>query len=304
MFSAPIAVLMVVALLKMCSVVIAGGLAANDFAQKDAGALRTDVAALDVLNVVEPAKAYFAAGNLAVLDGRLEDADKQFSKALARTAPEESCATRVNLELVRETLGDKAAGVLDVEAALAGYRSALTAVHDAPAGCFAGNADPDQERRVVRDEAAARLNDKIDDLQVPPPPAANPRAATRATATPAARRRIRARRTGCPTAAEPGLGRSAATAATDSAGCGGCAALAGRREMRRHRRFRGDQHVARPPVVQSPGQYAVRIATTQLHEQNLLLDVGRGRRNALRSQRFHRFGQPLDDRRRTPDPGR
>jgi hypothetical protein len=169
-FSAPVAVLMVVVLLKLCSVVIAGGLAPTDFAQKDTGALRTDVAALDVLNVIEPAKAFFAAGNLAVLDGRLEEADEQFSEALARTTPEESCATRVNLELVRETLGDKAAGVLDVETAVARYRDALAAVNDAPSGCFEGNADPDQERRVVRDQASARLNGKIDDLAAAPPP--------------------------------------------------------------------------------------------------------------------------------------
>jgi hypothetical protein len=177
-FSAPVAVLMVVVLLKLCSVVIAGGLAASDFAQKDTGALRTEVATLNALNLVEPAKGFFAAGTLAVLDGRLDDADKQFSEALARTGAAESCDTRVNLELVRETLGDKAAGVLDVETAVARYRNALAAVTDAPAGCFAGNADPDQERRVVRDQAAARLNGKIDDLQVappvPPPPATVP----------------------------------------------------------------------------------------------------------------------------------
>jgi hypothetical protein len=178
LFSAPIALLLVIVLLKLSSVVIAGGLAASDFAQKDTGALRTEVATVNALNVVEPAKAFFAAGDLAVLDGRLEDADAQFSEALARTGPAESCATRVNLELVRETLGDKAAGVLDVATAVARYRSALTAVNDAPAGCFEGNADPDPERRVVRNEAAARLNDKIDDLQaappVPPPPSAAP----------------------------------------------------------------------------------------------------------------------------------
>jgi len=179
LFSAPVALLLVIVLLKLSSVVIAGGLAASDFAQKDTGALRTEVATLNALNVVEPAKGFFAAGDLAVLDGRLEEADAHFSEALARTAPAESCATRVNLELVRETLGDKAAGVLDVEAAVARYRGALTAVNDAPSGCFEGNADPDQERRVIRNEAAARLNDKIDDLQaapppVPPPPAAVP----------------------------------------------------------------------------------------------------------------------------------
>jgi hypothetical protein len=177
LYSAPVAVLLVVVLLKLCSVVIAGGLASTDFAQKDAGALRTEVATLNAFNVVEPAKAFFAAGALAVLDGRLEDADGQFTEALARTAPADSCDTRVNLELVRETLGDKAVGVLDVEKAVANYRSALTAVNDAPVGCFAGNADSDQERRTVREEAAARLKGKIDDLAVAPPPPPPPVAA-------------------------------------------------------------------------------------------------------------------------------
>jgi hypothetical protein len=164
-FSAPIAVLMVVAILKSSSVVIAGGSAATDFAHRDNGALRGDVAVLSLLNVVEPAKAYFAAGDLAVLDGRLEDADAQFANALARTAPAESCPTRINLELVRETLGDKAAGVLDGAAAVARYRGALSVVDGAPAGCF----DAD---------TAARLHDKIDAALVapppPPPPVAEP----------------------------------------------------------------------------------------------------------------------------------
>jgi hypothetical protein len=176
-FSAPVAALLVVALLKLCSVVIAGGAAASDYAQRDAGALRGDVAMLNVLNVVEPARASFAAGDLAVLDGRLEDADTHFADALARTDPAESCPARVNLELVRETLGDRAAGVLDVEAAVARYQSALAVVDDAPAGCFKANTDPDPGRRVVRDQAAGRLDDKIDAVRVAPPPPPPPVAA-------------------------------------------------------------------------------------------------------------------------------
>ena len=177
-FSAPVAVLMVVAILKLCSVVIAGGSAATDYAKRDAGALRGDVAMLNPLNVVEPAKAYFAAGALAVLDGRLEDADAQFGQALAHTEFEASCPVRVNLELVRETLGDKAAGAGNVEAAVAHYLGALSVVDGAPAGCFAGNTDPDPDRRTLRDEAAARLKAKIDAVRVapppPPPPVAEP----------------------------------------------------------------------------------------------------------------------------------
>jgi hypothetical protein len=164
-FSAPVAVLMVVAILKSSSVVIAGGSAATDFAHRDNGALRSDVAVLSLLNVVEPAKAYFAAGDLAVLDGRLEDADAQFANALARTDAAESCPTRINLEIVRETLGDRAAGVLDGTAAAARYRGALSVVDGAPAGCFGA-------------DTAARLHDKIDAALVapppPPPPVAEP----------------------------------------------------------------------------------------------------------------------------------
>jgi hypothetical protein len=194
-FSAPVAVLLVVALLKLSSVVIAGGAAISDYAQRDAGALRGDVATLNMLNVVEPARASFAAGDLAVLDGRLEDADTHFSDALAHTEPAESCPARINLELVRETLGDRAAGVLDVEAAVARYQSALAVVDEAPAGCFKGNTDPDPERRVVRDEAIDRLNDKIAAVRVAPrsagTPAANPAGrggAVRRSVTPGAGR--------------------------------------------------------------------------------------------------------------------
>ncbi len=177
-FSAPVAVLIVVAILKLSSVVIAGGLAASNFAERDAGALRGNVAMLNVLNVVEPAKASFAAGGLAVLDNRLDDADREFSAALARSAGAESCPARVNLELVRETLGDRAASVLDGEQAVARYLSALTVVEEAPAGCFTGNTDSDEQRRAVREEAAARLHAKIDAARVapppPPPPVAEP----------------------------------------------------------------------------------------------------------------------------------
>ena len=46
-----------------------------------------------MLNVVEPAKAHFAAGDLAVLDNRLAEADRQFSESLRRTEPAEACGT-------------------------------------------------------------------------------------------------------------------------------------------------------------------------------------------------------------------
>ncbi|MDT7760579.1 MAG: hypothetical protein QOH27_6477 [Mycobacterium sp.] len=165
--SAPVAAVLVVAVVKLASVGVAGDSAAADFADRDAGALRGDVAVLNLLNVVEPGKAYFAAGALAVLDGRLQDADTQFSEALARTDPEQSCPTRLNLALVREALGDKASAIADGNTAVNRYLSALTVVDAAPTGCF-------------EDDTASRLNEKIDVARVvppPPPPAPPPVAA-------------------------------------------------------------------------------------------------------------------------------
>ncbi|MGZ8748213.1 MAG: hypothetical protein ACXWZ2_14675, partial [Mycobacterium sp.] len=140
-FSAPVALLLVVVIVKSLSVVIAGDSAASAYTERDDAGLRRAVDSLTVLNVIEPAKAYFAAGSLAVLDNRLEEADRQFSESLARTEPAESCAARVNLQLVRETLGDRAAAVLDRRTAVAQYVRARTIVEQAPPGCFAGNAD-------------------------------------------------------------------------------------------------------------------------------------------------------------------
>ncbi|MDT5064045.1 MAG: hypothetical protein QOK02_200 [Mycobacterium sp.] len=171
-FSAPVVIAVIVVLVKLWSVVIAGSAVPNDFATKDTAALRQDVAALDVINVIEPEKASFAAGALAVLDDRLSDAEAHFSAASAETDPGESCPALVNLELVRETLGDRAATASDAETASRRYRGALETIARAPSGCFAGSTDPDSRRRAVLDSAARRVNDKINALasHAPPPP--------------------------------------------------------------------------------------------------------------------------------------
>ena len=176
--SAPVSVVLILVLVKLWSVVIAGGSAASDFAERNTDALRGDVSALSVLNVVEPAKSHFAAGTLAVLDDRLVEADGEFTQALARTEAARSCPVRVNLELVRETLGDRAAAAFD-GSAVDRYRSALAVVEDAPGGCFAGSTDADQDRRAVLDTTVARLTEKMTAASVaapppPPPPAAAP----------------------------------------------------------------------------------------------------------------------------------
>ncbi|OBF29022.1 hypothetical protein A5724_26945 [Mycobacterium sp. ACS1612] len=187
LFSAPVVVATLLTAAKLISAVIAGHAAAIHFADGQVPALRTDVSTMRIVNVVEPAKASFAAGTLAVLEGRLDEADARFSEALAGADPGLACEGRVNLELVRERQGDLAAWEGRPDAARGFYTGALGVIGAAPGRCFAGNADPDPERRAIRDDAANRLNTKIANLGTaplaPPPPPASPPPAPPAGAT-------------------------------------------------------------------------------------------------------------------------
>lgn len=181
LWSAPVVLLLLVLAAKAGSMTIAGDSAAAAFERGDVDTLRSDVATLrflDPLNALVSSEApAFADGALAVLEGRLSDAEDRFSDAAASR----DCPAVVNLALVRETLGDQFVGTGDGPAALARYRAALGTVTDAPEGCFAGNDDPDAERRDVRADAANRLARKIALLErplAPPPPVAPPPAAT------------------------------------------------------------------------------------------------------------------------------
>ncbi|OBF49279.1 hypothetical protein A5756_24090 [Mycobacterium sp. 852002-53434_SCH5985345] len=168
-YSAPVTAAALLVAVKLFSVVVAGNSAAHAFASGDGNTLRSDAAILGVANVMEPAKAPFAAGAAAVLDGRLDDADSHFSAALARSSADRSCPVRVNLELVRETEGDRAAAAGDRARAEEHYASALSVVDQAPQSCFLGNGDTDPQRRAIRDDAANRLAAKRTALNVPPP---------------------------------------------------------------------------------------------------------------------------------------
>jgi len=164
---------------KLVSVGVVGDSAQEHYAAGDIGALRDDVSLLEIFNVVEPATAQSAAGALAVLEGRLDDADTQFSAALANTQPAQQCPIRVNLQLVRERQGDIDAWEARIDEARQRYESALATIADAPPDCFAGNSDPDPQRRAVRNDAEARVRAKIGGLGAvvplapPPPPPAN-----------------------------------------------------------------------------------------------------------------------------------
>ena len=172
--SAPLTLLVVLVVVKLISVVVAGDSAASAFGRGDGGTVRDDAAVLGVANVIEPAKAPFAAGAAAVLDGRLDEADGDFTAALARTDAAASCPVRVNLELVRETQGDRAAAAGDRSRADERYASALSIVGDAPPACFADNSDPDTQRQAIRRDAANRLAAKRTALNAPPAAAAQP----------------------------------------------------------------------------------------------------------------------------------
>lgn len=179
--SAPVSAVALAVAAKLISVVVVGDSAQEHFAAGEIGALRGDVSVLRVLDVVEPAHTAFAAGGLAVLEDQLDVADAEFSKSLADTDSGQSCAVRINLELVRERQGDIDAWEARLDAARERYDSALGVIADAPTGCFGGNGDPDPQRRAVRQDAAARVAAKIRALGTvapqtapPPPPAGVP----------------------------------------------------------------------------------------------------------------------------------
>lgn len=170
LFSAPVIALVLVAAVKMISVVVVGGSAASDFDRHDIDALGDDVSILRTLDVIDPAKTSFADADLKVLEGRLEDAVAGFLDSLSRTDHAQSCPARVNLELVQETLGDLATRGGDKQVAEKWYTSAISVVTEAPAQCFAGNDDPNPDRRSIRAEALPRLEQKLRNLHRPPAP--------------------------------------------------------------------------------------------------------------------------------------
>lgn len=176
-YSAPAVAVCVLTIAKVLSAFVAASVASSAYQHGDRATLSTAVSWLKVLDVIEPARTHFAAGNLAVLDDRLEDADRQFSASLSLADARDTCAARVNLEFVRETQGDRAGLMSDVHNALTYYRSAVTVVEQSERGCFAGNNDADPRRQTLRNDALTRLDLKIKSLQAPsaslPPPVAS-----------------------------------------------------------------------------------------------------------------------------------
>jgi hypothetical protein len=174
LFSAPVVAMLVLAAAKAILVGIVGNSAISDFTRHDIEALRDDVLLLSIFDVIDPAKPSFVAGDLSVLEGRLQDADAHFSDSFSRTDERQSCPVRVNLLLIRETLGDLATRAGDQPQAEQLYTAGLKLANEAPPACFAGNADPNPDRRAIREHSVLRLHQKLEILHRPPAAAPPP----------------------------------------------------------------------------------------------------------------------------------
>ncbi|MCV7281801.1 hypothetical protein H7J88_19410 [Mycolicibacterium flavescens] len=168
LFSAPVLLALLVAAAAIANMVTVGNSAVSAFANHDTATLRSDVERLRSFGVIDSGTLGLAEGDVLVLEGKLVDAQARFADALEATDPEASCPVRINLELVRETLGDLAANSGRIADADKLYNDALTVVGEAPGGCFADNADPVDERRAVLADTAARLERKIAHINTPP----------------------------------------------------------------------------------------------------------------------------------------
>ncbi|MGV0741073.1 tetratricopeptide repeat protein [Mycolicibacterium sp. XJ870] len=170
LYTVPVAALLALVVAGLITVVMVGNSAVTSFNEHDIEALRRDVDKLKTFGVIEPGTIAFAEGDLLVLEGKLNDAEKRFGEALDRFGGEDSCPVRINLELVRETLADLAVRSGRPDDADRLYNGALTVVKEAPAGCFHENSDPNEDRRAVRTDAEPRLQRKLAALHAPPPP--------------------------------------------------------------------------------------------------------------------------------------
>lgn len=153
---------------KLLSLGVFGGQAAAAFDAKDADAAGAASGWLQPLNITEPHKAPFAAGDAEVLGGNFDAARQRFAEALdlvsgAAAGSADACVIRVNLVLATERLGDDKLRADDPASAAALFSDALGVVEAAPDGCFAspsGTGDGSAGERL--DEAGGRLAGKLE----------------------------------------------------------------------------------------------------------------------------------------------
>lgn len=148
---------------KLVTMVAYGSAATSDYLDFDSRGLADDVRMLKSMNVIDSYKAFFADGDRYVLDGKLGDAQAEFTTSLSLVDPEDSCPVRVNLEVVLETQGDLKSADNRRDEAKPLWQEALKTVQEAPTGCFDTRTEPDEAVRKHLNETEQRLLDKLKD---------------------------------------------------------------------------------------------------------------------------------------------
>jgi hypothetical protein len=161
-------ILMLCVAAKLLSLGLLGARAAGAYDANDAAAVRSAAEALHVVNLIEPHKAPFAAGDADVLAGDFAAARLRFEEALALVPPRQSgsagaCVITVNLVLAIERLGDDKLGAEDPAAAAVLFEEALAAVAAAPDGCLSDRHPAGAGDRLAG--AEARLQEKLSDAR-------------------------------------------------------------------------------------------------------------------------------------------
>lgn len=167
-WSAVPVILMVCVAAKLLSLGLLGERAAGAYEANDAGSVRSAAEALHVVNLIEPHKAPFAAGDADVLAGDFAAARLRFKEALGLVPLGQSgsageCVIRVNLVLAIERLGDEKLGAEDPAAAAALFEEALAAVAAAPDRCLSDRLPAGTGDRLAG--AEARLQEKLADTR-------------------------------------------------------------------------------------------------------------------------------------------
>lgn len=170
-------VLAVCIAVKLLSLGLLGGRAADAFDAADAASVRAAADALQPANLIEPHKAPFAAGDADVLDGNFAAARLRFEEALdlvppARSESAEACVIRVNLVLAIERLGDEKLQAGEPAPAAGLFREALAAAEAAPDRCFSEGQPGGTGDRLAG--ADARLQQKLSAAGNKPAPDAGP----------------------------------------------------------------------------------------------------------------------------------
>lgn len=148
--------------LKLLSLPLLTGGAADDHAKGDGAGVRTAGERLGVGNVVERWRAPYVEGTGRAMSGDLDGGRSLLEAALSRTSrPEDDCTVRTNLVLTVERLAGAAgeSGDAAVEKQLA--EEALALIEEGPEGCLDGSDDGNGGAAGERQrEAQQRLQEK------------------------------------------------------------------------------------------------------------------------------------------------